>query len=233
MQSNILICTSKIWDVKFVEELNDIFDQFVFYQFDSKKQLTSETVKALNPRYIFFPHWSYLVPKEIYSAYECIMFHMTDLPFGRGGSPLQNLIIRDFETTKISAFRCNDIVDGGPVYLKEALSLNGSATNVFKRATSIIKSMIINIINNNPTPTEQEGQVVSFKRRSHEESEIKNGEITDIVKLYNFVRMLDAEGYPHAFLKYGKFHLIFNNAQLSEDSETVTLTTKIRMIRDE
>ena len=28
---------------------------------------------------------------------------MTDLPYGRGGSPLQNLIIRGFESTKISA----------------------------------------------------------------------------------------------------------------------------------
>ena len=33
--------------------------------------------------------------QEIHENYKCIIFHMTDLPFGRGGSPLQNLISRN------------------------------------------------------------------------------------------------------------------------------------------
>ena len=45
------------------------------------------------------------MPSEIIRNYECICFHETDLPFGRGGSPIQNLIVRGFKTTKISAIK--------------------------------------------------------------------------------------------------------------------------------
>src|SRR5262245_11007285 len=56
-------------------------------------------------RYIFFPHWSSIVPAVITQAFECIAFHMTDLPYGRGGSPLQNLIANGATKTKITAFK--------------------------------------------------------------------------------------------------------------------------------
>jgi len=36
----------------------------------------------------------WIILKEIFENYEIILFHMTDLPYGRGGSPLQNLIVR-------------------------------------------------------------------------------------------------------------------------------------------
>ncbi len=62
-----------------------------------KKSLTYEKVNDFKPEYIFFPHWSWIIPSEIYENFKCIVFHMTDLPYGRGGSPLQNLISRGFE----------------------------------------------------------------------------------------------------------------------------------------
>ena len=46
---------------------------------------------------------------------------MTDLPYGRGGSPLQNLIARGFLETKISAILVEKQLDAGPVYLKMEL----------------------------------------------------------------------------------------------------------------
>ena len=48
---------------------------------------------------------TYYIDKSIYEKHECILFHMTDLPFGRGGSPLQNLLLRDIEKTKISLIK--------------------------------------------------------------------------------------------------------------------------------
>ena len=73
-------------------------------------------------RYIFFLHWSLRVPKKIYASYECVC-HMTDVPYGRGGTPLQNLILRGHSQTKLSALRMVDEMDAGPVYTKKSLSL--------------------------------------------------------------------------------------------------------------
>ena len=72
-----------------------------------------------------------LDPKSIWGTWPTVIFHMTDLPYGRGGSPLQNLIKRKHRTTKITAILCDDGLDTGDIYLKEDLSLEGSAEEIF------------------------------------------------------------------------------------------------------
>ena len=74
---------------------------------------------------------------------------MTDLPYGRGGTPLQNLIIRGHSETMISAIRCEKKIDAGPVYLKKKLSLDGTAEKIYLRAYKIIEKMIFEIIQTN------------------------------------------------------------------------------------
>ena len=98
-----------------------------FLAIDNKEKLNREFLNIIQAENVFFPHWSYFIPEEVYNNFRCIIFHMTDLPFGRGGSPLQNLIVRGHKETKISAIQCVKEVDAGPVYLKKPLSLNGSA----------------------------------------------------------------------------------------------------------
>ena len=67
---------------------------------------------------------------------------MTDLPYGRGGSPLQNLIVRGHSETKISALKVEKKLDTGDIYLKKNLSLEGSAQKIFQRANTSIIDMI-------------------------------------------------------------------------------------------
>src|SRR4051812_8679688 len=108
--------------------------------------LTVERLSSIAPEFIFFPHWSHRIKKAVYEQFECVIFHMTDLPFGRGGSPLQNLITRGIEETKISALRCVEELDAGPIYLKKPLSLHGSAEEIYLRAARIIEEMIIEML---------------------------------------------------------------------------------------
>lgn len=114
---------------------------------------------------LFFPYWSFKISKEMMDNYECIGMHMTDLPYGRGGSPLQNLILRGFTETVITAFRITDEWDAGPIYCKRPLSLAGTAQEIFDRASNIIyNEMIPFILTNDIEPVPQEGEVVLFKR---------------------------------------------------------------------
>lgn len=182
---------------------------------DDCKQLTLDAMRLINPRYIFFLHWSWKVPSEIINDYECICFHMTDVPYGRGGSPLQNLILRGHSHTKLSALRMTDDFDAGPVYFKEDLCLAGSAEEIYIRANYLAAKMIEKIISEQPKPVPQAGEVVLFKRRSEEESEIP--EVVSLENLYDFIRMLDAEGYPRAFIKYKGFRYEFRRATLYND----------------
>jgi methionyl-tRNA formyltransferase len=75
---------------------------------------------------IFFVHWHWKIPPEIHGKYNCIGFHATDLPFGRGGSPIKNLLKLGYKKTKITAFRIVEEMDAGPIYLKKTLSLKGT-----------------------------------------------------------------------------------------------------------
>ncbi len=190
------------------------------------QEFTPGRVKRLQPRYLFFPHWSHILDREIYENFECVMFHMTDLPFGRGGSPLQNLLSRGISETKMSAFRCSGVVDGGPIYLKRPFTLEGSAGEIYVRGTEIIGGMIRHIVDNMPEPSEQQGLPVVFTRRKPDDGDISNLATLDII--YDFIRMLDAEGYPPAFMENDRIRLEFSNASLKNGAvhADVTITMK-------
>lgn len=175
--------------------------------------LTLDWLDRLKPRFIFFPHWSWIVPSEIVSQYECVCFHMTDLPFGRGGSPLQNLIQRRISETKVTALRMTDEVDAGPVYEKRALTLAGSAQEIFDRAYALICAMIASLVANEPIPKPQQGEPTFFRRRKPEDSRVPAD--VDLQRLYDHIRMLDADGYPKAFLDHGPWRLEFASAKLA------------------
>ena len=208
----IVVASTRPWNEYLAKEINRAAG-IPTYLVKSKTELNQQYLEALNPEYIFFPHWSHMIPPDVYEKYECIIFHMTDLPFGRGGSPLQNLIQRGYENTKISAIRCVPELDGGPVYLKKDLNLNGSASEIFLRASKIIKQMILEIIEKKPVPVPQKGEVVVFKRRSPEQSNIKTAQIRTLDDFFDFIRMLDAEGYPKAFLNVHSFKVEFTRVQ--------------------
>ena len=191
-----------------------------------KSELTLEKLDKINPNYIFFPHWSSLISEEIYTKYECIIFHMTDLPYGRGGSPLQNLIIRNHKETKLTAIKCVKELDAGPIYLQEKLSLNGSAQDIFIRALNLIENMIIEILSEKPNPIEQKGEVTIFTRRTPEQGDFSDSK--SLNELFDRIRMLDADSYPPAFINIGQFRLEFTKASLKEES--VIAEVKIRQL---
>ena len=190
----------------------------------AKAELTSELVRRLNPRYIFFLHWSWIVPAEVLTECECVCFHMADVPYGRGGSPLQNLILRGHSATKLTALRMTGEIDAGPVYFKENLGLQGSAEEIYFRANRIAARMIEQLIAEQPQPVPQTGEPVIFKRRKPEESRIPPTE--SVNQLYDFIRMLDAEGYPRAFLEHAGFRYEFSQAALAGDQLSATVTLK-------
>lgn len=189
----------------------------------SKHDFTTEQLNRAKPSIIFIPHWSYIIPDEIYNRFECIVFHMTDLPYGRGGSPLQNLIVNGKTTTKISAIRVTKGIDTGPVYLKKELSLEGTARDIFERASEIIYEMIIEIIDKKPIPKEQEGDVVFFIRRNAKDGNIEC--LKELKDVYDYIRMLDCDGYPPAFIETTYLKLEFTKTTL--DDKEVTAHVRI------
>ena len=213
MKSFVLL-TEKTWHKSMLNALASRENE-KWKLIDKNDEFTIEKLQEFKPEFIFIPHWSYIIPEKIWTAFQCVVFHMTDLPYGRGGSPLQNLILSGKTKTKISAIRVNHGIDTGDVFLKKDLSLLGTAREIFERATPIILEMIEEIIDKNLEPIKQEGKPVYFKRRKPEDSAIENIEYIDMI--YNYIRMLDCEGYPNAYIETEFIKFEFTDARFSNN----------------
>lgn len=222
MHNVYVVCGSKSWN-------KQVFDDIIsklpgtWNYVESKEELSLEILQRMQPQYVFFLHWSWIIPSEITDTFECVNFHMTDLPYGRGGSPLQNLILRGHTDTKLTAHRMTKELDAGPVYMKADLSLVGTAQSILERACILSAKMIETIITENPAPKEQEGEVVVFMRRTPEMSEIPKDLTPE--QRYDFIRMLDAEGYPSAFEIMDGVRHEYRNARLVNGVVEADLTT--------
>lgn len=201
--NTIILATPHSRNDPMVQSVSQLLSDHRVIRVRTEVELTPENLKSLSPNWIFFPHWSRIIPKPIFESFRCVIFHMTDLPFGRGGSPLQNLIIRGLKETKLSAIRCTGNVDAGAIYLKRHLDLSGSAEEILKRASDLMAEMVVEIVRKEPLPLDQIGDVVTFKRRQPKDSSIS--QLASLDKIYDHIRMLDAEGYPPACLDYNGF----------------------------
>lgn len=217
--NSYILATSKHWHTAQADKY--LSDEHNFFWAHTPDELSGLITKEQSVRYIFFLHWNWLVPQSIWENYECVCFHMTDVPYGRGGSPLQNLIERGHSETKLTALRMTEEMDAGPIYIKLPLSLDGKAENIYLRAGDLSFEIIQWMISNQPTPSPQQGEPVIFKRRRPEQSSLPvTGSITE---LYNHIRMLDAPTYPLAFIEHGEFVIEFSDAEAMENELTASV----------
>lgn len=201
---------------KLVEAIREKLPKYEVIRIRSKTELSLLNLQSWQPNYIFFLHWSWLIPKAVYDRYDCVVFHMTDLPYGRGGSPLQNLIIRGHTETKLTAFQCVREIDAGPIYLKSEISLLGTAEEIMSRCSALMEEMILEIIQDHIVPVPQTGEVTLFNRRKPDESNLIS--LSEIKNVYDYIRMLDDDAYPKAFIESDFFHFEFSKAILHDES---------------
>jgi methionyl-tRNA formyltransferase len=186
-----------------------------FFHILNKNNLNLKRLNVINPDIIFVPHWHWKIEKNIFNKYKTIIFHSTPLPFGRGGSPIQNMILKGFLSTEICAIEAKEELDSGNIFLKRNLSLEGSANEIYVRMYKIILSMIKSLtLKKLPKPKEQKGKIIFFKRRKKEDSLVDFSSFK-LNEIYNYIRMLDLDykKFPKAFATIGSYKLIFSKAK--------------------
>ena len=189
-------------------------------------QLSVETLHELDPEIIFFPHWSFIIPPEIHENYECVIFHTAPLPYGRGGSPIQNLIARGFTHAPVKALKAVKEIDAGPVYLSEDLSLEGSLSEILDRLEGVVGNLINQIVANRPAPVRQEGEPIVFSRRTPNQSRISETDSLD--EIYDKIRMVDFGEYPRGYMDYGPFRLSFSSVSRKHGGLSAEVTLRDR-----
>ena len=97
------------------------------------KSYLEKKILKVNPDIILFYGWSWIIKKKIFKNYDCFMLHPSPLPKYRGGSPIQNQIIRDEKNSAVTIFKINEIIDGGDIYFQKKILLTGSLSEIFER----------------------------------------------------------------------------------------------------
>ena len=173
-----VIATQREWGVKVFKRLRIPSTSFVLYD-DTAHTWTEQLLAAMLamdvPRYVFFLNWSSRVPLEVLEMspiVEAVNFHCTSLPYGRGGGPIENLILRGHTETVITAHRMTDVIDGGPIYgTRGPVSLAGTKEQILERFIEPCVALIRWIIETEPESYPQVGPVVAFKRLPRAEFE--------------------------------------------------------------
>lgn len=182
----------------------------------SPKELLDLDIKKINPSFIMFPHWSHIVPVEITNNYDCVCFHSTPLPYGRGGSPLQNMIREGHSETELCSLKMTDKLDEGPIYLRSKISLKGKMSEILERVYIEIANQIRILLSEEVKPKAQKGKITYFKRLKKTDNliDLSRG----IKDVYDDIRMVDSDLYPDAHIILGNKKIIFYDAEISENS---------------
>lgn len=92
VRMRVVIACSKNWF-----QLDDgLKERAEIIQVSQKDDLRKKHLDQFRPDIVFFPHWSWPVPEDIHASYECVVLHTAPLPYERGDSPIQNLILENF-----------------------------------------------------------------------------------------------------------------------------------------
>jgi len=95
--------------------------------------------------------------------------------------------------------------------LQRDLSLDGSADEIYKRASEIIiKDMIPYLIENNVEGKPQSGEVIRF----HRFAPVDLKDIDSLDKIHDCIRMSDAPFYDKAFINTDNFRIEFFDSHL-------------------
>lgn len=157
-----LVATQRPWGVTTFRRVKRAGEEWILH--DDKFGL-EDSIQAMKPRYLFFLNWSSYVPTDILAMTDCVNFHCTPLPYGRGGGPIENLILRGHTETTMTAHRMVEELDAGPIYgVRGPVSLAGTKEEILDRFVEPCSELIRWIVEKEPEPMEQVGEVVIFKR---------------------------------------------------------------------
>ena len=169
----------------------------------SYDEYSNSFIRKYNPDFILFYGWSWMVDKDIIGNYKCIMLHPSKLPKYRGGSPIQNQIIRGVNDSAVTLFIMNEEMDAGNVVFQESMSLSGSIDDIFNRIEGLGYKGTMQFLDEPAEGVKQiEEDATYFKRRTEQQSEITLDELKreSAEYLYNKIRML-GDPYPNAFIR--------------------------------
>jgi len=130
-----------------------------------------------------------------------IVVHASDLPSGKGFSPLQWQILEGKSEIVLTLFEVVEKVDAGPFYIKNSIHFEGTELleDLRKVMAQKIIEMCLEYVDRfgQLTPIEQEGEETFYKRRTSIDDQLDPNKT--IQEQFNLFRIADNDKFPLKF----------------------------------
>lgn len=135
-----------------------------------------------------------------------LVVHESDLPIGKGWSPITWQILEGKNEIIVSLFEAVENIDAGPIYLQKRIHLNGAELidEIKHLQGEVTIELLMDFIVNIDTVErkEQIGDSTFYPRRGEKDSELDINK--SILEQFNLLRVCDNERYPAWFEWQGK-----------------------------
>lgn len=163
--------------------------------------------------FVFFLGCGQIVPLSILKRNKHnLVVHESDLPKGKGWSPLTWQILEGKNEIPVCLFEAAESVDSGKIYLKETMKFSGAELVDDLRKTQAETSirLCLQFVREYPSilekGVEQRGASTFYRRRTREDSRLDPGKT--IKEQFNLLRTVDNERYPAFFEINGRKYFL-------------------------
>lgn len=204
MLIQILVDNINSWIIPYAKELSDQLENkgheaYLIHSHDKVKE--GDILFLLSCEQIF---------KELHLNKHNLVVHESDLPEGKGWSPLTWQILEEKNNIPVTLFEASENVDAGNIYAKEYIHLEGhELLDEIKHQQGLkTNKLIVDFVDRYPNVEgfPQRGKSTYYPKRASKDSELEIDK--NIREQFNLLRVCDNERYPAYFEFNGNKYLI-------------------------
>ena len=205
MLVQLLVDNSNSWIIPYAIKLKEkIIKQFSFSVnliYKHEDVINGDVLCLLSCEKIF---------KKLHLNNYNLVVHESDLPRGKGWSPLTWQILDGKNIIPITLFEALEKVDAGKIYYKDYIKLSGDellSEIKHKKGEKTIDLIMNFLVDFNTIKGQiQVGESTFYRQRNYNDSELN---VDDTIRnQFNLLRVCDNERYPAYFILNGKKYLL-------------------------
>lgn len=159
----------------------------------------------------FFLGCSRIVPAAIMARNPLnLVVHGSDLPRGRGFSPIPWQVLEGCNRIPIVLFEAEETLDSGPIYFRDTIDLDGTELldEIRAKTWEKIETLIGRFLKGyrEVTPSPQHGEPSSYGKRTRKDDELDPART--LAEQFDHLRIVDNERYPAWFSHRGQRYIL-------------------------
>lgn len=143
--------------------------------------------------------------KALHLNKHTLVVHESDLPKGKGWSPVSWQVLEGKNKIPITLFEAVEKVDAGKIYYQDSIVLKGDElfTEIKHKQGLYTQKLVLQFLDTYPNVKgiEQEGKSTFYAKRTPKDSELDIHKTID--EQFNLLRICDNDNYPAFFIKNG------------------------------